>query len=224
VAGLLLLIGLFVAFGLDPLARRGMESVSSRAMGVAIELREVRLRLRGQVEIEGATVGNPFQYTEPVALRITRLDAFLDRGSLTSPEILIRDMIVTAPEFIVEFQAGVSNVAVLVYRFLAAIPPDAPKFRIERLRVREAVVHVRSGEIKGGEAVFHLPYLELHNFGDAPGTSSTLQLLGALFLQLLAGGAMEQEDVAFPSGLRKSFKAELERSSAAIKGAGSRRP
>jgi hypothetical protein len=223
-AGLVLLLGLFVALFLDSLARRGMESVSSHAMGVAIELGELRLKLRGRVEIERATVGNPAEYREAVALRIARLDAYLDRGSLTGSEIRIPDMIVTQPDFTVEFRDGVSNVAVLVDRLLSAIPADAPKFRIERLRVREAVVRVRSGEIKGGETVFRLPDLELQNFGDAPGTAPTGRLVAALFLQLLAGGAMEQEDTSFPSGLRKSFKAELERSSAAFKGAGPRRP
>ena len=223
-AGVLLLLVLFVAFAMDPLARRGMEKVARDAIGAAVELQQVRLKLRGTVEIERAVVGNPSGYQEAVAMRITRLDAFLDRSSLTGSEIRIHDMLVIQPDFTVEFVDGVSNVAVLVDRLIAAIPADAPKFRIERLRVREAVVRIRSGEIAGGETVFRLPDLELHDFGDAPGTASTAQLLGALFLQVLAGGAMEQENAAFPSGLRKSFKAELHRSSAAIKGAGHQRP
>jgi hypothetical protein len=114
-------------------------------------------------------------------------------------------MLVIRPDFTVEFANGTSNLAVLVQRLIDAIPEDAPRFKIERLRVREAVVRI-------GKTVLHLPDLELRNFGDAPGTASTANLLLALFLQILAGGAMEQEEAAFP----KSFAGEVKRSAAAI--------
>jgi len=223
-AALVVSFGLFLAFGIDIVARRGIEKVVRDALGAPIEIRKVRLRLKGKAEIEGARIGNPGGFQEPVALDLAALDAFLDGDSLSGPEIRIYDMLAIRPEFTVVFLNGKSNVAVLVERLIEAIPADAPKFRIERLRAREAVVRVRSPEIPGGEAVFRLPDLEVRNFGDAPGTASTANLLIALFLQLLAGGAMEQEEVAFPEGLRKSFRAELQKSSAAIKGAGARRP
>jgi hypothetical protein len=114
--------------------------------------------------------------------------------------------------------------AVLVDRLLDAIPADAPRFRIERLRIREAVVRVHVPGTAGEPIVIHLPDLELHKFGDAPGTASTANLLLAVFLQTLAGGAMEQEQIAFPEGLKKSFGEELKRSKKAIQDAGSRRP
>jgi hypothetical protein len=216
--------GLFLAFGIDFVARRGIEKVVRDALGAPIEIRKVRLRLKGKAEIEGARIGNPGGFQGPVALDLPALDAFLDGDSLSGSKILIYDMLAIRPEFTVEFVDGKSNVAVLVERLLEAIPSDAPKFRIQRLRVRGAVVRVRSSEIAGGETVFRLPDLELQDFGDAPDAASTANILLALFLQLLAGGAMEQEDIAFPEGLRKSFGAELKKSSAAIKGAAARRP
>lgn len=224
VAGLAVAFALFLAFGIDIVARRGIEHVVREALGAPVELRKVRLRLKGKAEIEGARIGNPGGFENPVALDIATLDAYLDGDSLSGPEIRIHDMVVVRPEFTVEFLEGKSNVALLVERLLAAIPADAPRFRIERLRVREAVVRVRSPEIAGGETVFRLPDLELQQFGDAPGTASTANLLLAAFLQLLAGGAMEQEEAAFRGGLKKSFSAELERSSAAIKEARAKRP
>lgn len=223
-AALVVSFGLFLAFGIDIVARRGIEKVVRDALGAPIEIRKVRLRLKGKAEIEGARIGNPGGYQGAVALDLAALDAFLDGDSLSGSEILIYDMLAIRPEFTVEFLEGKSNLAVLVERLIEAIPPDAPRFRIQRLRVREAVVRVRSPEIAGGETVFRIPDLELQNFGDAPGTASTANLLIALFLQLLGGGTMEQENSAFPEGLRKSFGAELKKSSAALQRAGARRP
>lgn len=217
VAGLAMLAGLFLIFGVDHLAHRGIERVVRETLGAPVEIRDVRIRFRGKAEIEGARIGNPAGYQEAVALDIASLDAFFDPGSLRSDEILIRDMLVIRPEFTVEFARGTSNMAVLVERLLDAIPTDAPRFRIERLRVRGAAVRFRSPDIAGGQTTFHLPDLEIHNFGDAPGTASTANILMALFLQLLAGGSMEQEEAAFPGGLRKSFGDELKRSSETIK-------
>jgi len=222
IAGAVLIGGLFLTFGLDRLAHRTIESAVRDALGAPVDIRKVRVRLKGKAEIDHARVGNPGGFLEPLALEVAALDAFLDPGSLFGSEIRIHDMVVLRPTFTVVFQEGRSNVAVLVERLLDAIPADAPWFRIERLRVREAVVRFRSAEITGGETVFRLPDLELRNFGDAPGTASTANLLMALFLQVLAGGAMEQEEVAFPGGLRKSFGDELQRSSAAIHAAGRR--
>jgi len=218
-AALVVSFGLFLAFGIDIVARRGIEKVVGDALGAPIEIRKVRLRLKGKAEIEGARIGNPSGFQGAVALDLAALDAFLDGDSLSGHEILIYDMLAIRPEFTVEFLDGKSNVAVLVERLLEAIPADAPKFRIQRLRVREAVVRIRSPQIAAGETVFRLPDLEIRDFGDAPGTASTANILIALFLQLLAGGAVEQENIAFPEDLRKSFGAELKKSSAAIKGA-----
>lgn len=205
VAVLAALFGLFLAFGIDIVARRGIQKVVKDALGAPAEIQKVRLRLSGKAEITGARIGNPGGYEKPAALDIASLDAFVDPDTLSSDVLVIHDMLVIRPEFTVEFENGKSNMAVLVERLLDAIPADAPRFRIERLRVREAVVRI-------GSTVLHLPDLELKDFGDAPGTASTAQLLLAVFLQILAGGAVEQEEAAFP----KSFGGELKRSAAAI--------
>jgi hypothetical protein len=205
VAGLAVLFGLFLAFGIDVVARRGIQKVIKDALGAPAEIQKVRLRLSGKAEITGARIGNPGGYERPVALDIANLEAFLDTDTLSSDVLVIHDMLVIRPDFTVEFENGTSNIAVLVDRLLNAIPADAPRFKIERLRVREAVVRI-------GTTVLHLPDLELKNFGDAPGTASTANLLLALFLQILAGGAVEREEAAFP----KSFGAEMKRSAAAI--------
>jgi hypothetical protein len=205
VAALAVLFGLFLAFGIDVVARRGIQKVIKQALGAPAEIQKVRLRLSGKAEITGARIGNPGGYQEAKALDIASLDAFLDTDTLSREVLVIHDMLVIRPDFTVEFANGTSNLAVLVQRLIDAIPEDAPRFKIERLRVREAVVRI-------GKTVLHLPDLELRNFGDAPGTASTANLLLALFLQILAGGAMEQEEAAFP----KSFAGEVKRSAAAI--------
>jgi hypothetical protein len=168
IAAAVLVGGLFLAFGLDRLAHRAIENAVREALGAPVEIRKVRVRWKGKAEIDHARIGNPGGYLEPLALEVSSLDAFLDRGSLFGPEIQIHDMVVVRPTFTVVFQEGRSNVGVLVERLLDAIPADAPWFRIERLRVREAVVRIRSAEIPGGETVFRLPDLELRNFGDSP--------------------------------------------------------
>lgn len=223
-AALAILFALFLAFGIDIVARRGIQSVIRNALGAPAELRSVKLRLRGTAEIEGARIGNPGGYQQAKALDIARLDAFLDTDTLSKDVLVIHDMLVIRPDFTVEFLDGTSNVAVLVDRLLAAIPADAPRFRIDRLRIREAVVRIHVPGQTGEPIVFHLPDLELHNFGDAPGTASTANLLLAVFLQTLAGGAIEQEQKAFPEGLRRSFGEELKRTKKAIQDAGSHRP
>jgi hypothetical protein len=215
-AALAVLFGLFLAFGIDIVARRGIRRVVREALGAPVELGSVRLRLKGTAEIEDARIGNPGGYQKPVALDITRLDAYLDTDTLSGDVLVIRDMLAIRPVFTVEFLNGRSNVAVLVERLLEAIPADAPRFRIDRLRIREAEVRIHVPGTSGEPVVFHLPDLELHDFGDAPGTASTAHLLLAVFLQTLAGGAMEQEEIAFPEGLRRSFAEELKRTKKAI--------
>jgi hypothetical protein len=217
-AGLSLLAGLFLAFGVDWLARRTVEKAVRGALGSSIEIGDFRVRFKGgHAQLAQARIGNPGGYQEPLALEVVSLDAFVEPGSIFSREILIHVMLAVRPQVTVEFLDGASNVAVLVARLIDAIPADAPRFRIERLRVREALVRFRSSALPGGETVFRLPDLEVLNFGDAPDTASPANILLALFFQLLAGGALEQEQVAFPEGLRKSFGDELKKSSAALR-------
>src|SRR6185295_11810946 len=119
VAALLLALGLFVAFGADVVARKGIEKVARDALGARVDIRSLRLRVKGKAEFEGVRIGNPGGYQEPVALEIASLDAFLDPASLSGgKEIVIHDMLAVRPEFTVEFLDGTSNLAILVERLI----------------------------------------------------------------------------------------------------------
>src|SRR6185503_10319886 len=86
-AALVVSFGLFLAFGIDIVARRGIEKVVRDALGAPIEIRKVRLRLKGKAEIEGARIGNPGGFPGAVALDLAALDAFLDGDSLSGSEL-----------------------------------------------------------------------------------------------------------------------------------------
>lgn len=218
-SGLALILALTWAFGVDPLARRTFESLAREALGVPVYVRGATIQMRGKVDIQGMEISNPGGFQEPLACEIQGFDGFLDLSSFSGKEIVIHDMVVIRPVFTVEFAGGKSNWAVLVDTLLQGIPADAPKFRITRLRLREATIRIRSAAAAGGLAVFHLPDVELENFGDAPGTASTFNLLFAALLQILAGGAMEQEEAAFPGDHRKSFGEEVKGAAAALEAA-----
>ena len=86
-AALVVSFGLFLAFGIDLVVRRGIERVVRDALGAPIEIRKVRLRLKGKAEIEGARIGNPGGFPGAVALDLAALDAFLDGDSLSGSEL-----------------------------------------------------------------------------------------------------------------------------------------
>lgn len=216
VLGLAALLALTWTFAVDPIARRTFESLAREALGAPVYVQKARIQLRGRVDIAGMEIGNPSGFQEPLACEIARFDGFLEIASLSTKEIVIHDLVVIRPVFTVEFADGKSNWAILVDNLLNALPADAPKFRITRLRLREATLRVRSA---AGFTAFDLPDLELENFGDAPNTASTFNLLFATLLQILAGGAMEQEEVAFPGDHRKGFAAEMKHASKALENA-----
>lgn len=214
---LLLAAGLLYGFGIDLYCRRYVEKLAEGALRVPVHIERAEISIHGRSALHGISIVNPPGYREPEAFLADHLDGYLEAHSVFEPTIRMRDLVLVHPVFTLDFLDGRSNFGVLIANLSGdpvdpdAVPPEIPgqKFRISRLRVIDGSVRFRSDAAKGGFIDVVLPELELHDFGDAPGSEPSLQKILALVFEAMAGSALKAENPGIPADLRRGFVEEL---------------
>jgi hypothetical protein len=205
---------------LDMLAKLAIERLGSEITGVAVRVDSVRIEAtEGRGTIRGLLVGNPKGFEAPHALKLGEMHLALDPASLAKGAVLIRELVLAAPEVVYERGQGSDNLALIqkavnawVEKHAGASKPDGGagmKFVVERVTVRDGVARF------GTAASLPIPDLQLRDVGKKSGGASAGEVVKQVWdailrsitvLALKAGGAIKDAAKGALEGVQKLFK------------------
>lgn len=228
---LLVLVALVTAAGfaylrLGAVVKAAVEAAGPRVAGVEVRLASVSISpFSGRGSLRGLFVGNPQGYKTASAVKVGSVRVAVDLRSLLSDTLVVREVVVEAPEITYELGPGGSNIARIqknVEAFVPASPkgekPAAPKKEkkviVDLFAVREGKVNFSAAVLGGKELSIPLPALELRDIGRKSNGASAKEVLSQVTGEvgrgvgkavagggdLLKGGAKALEGVAGGAG------------------------
>jgi hypothetical protein len=169
--------GIWVYSSLDALVKTAIETYGPEITAVPVKVAAVKLApADGEGALDGLVIANPKGFRTAHALSAGRIELGVDIASVAKDVIVIRKIIVIAPQITYESGDGVSNIDVIqrnVEKFAGAKPRDkkepGKKLIVERLLIKDARASY-AGALTAGKAVgVPLPDIELRDIGKAKG-------------------------------------------------------
>ncbi len=162
-----------------------VERVGSDATQAKVTLGSADVALAsGTGTLRDLTIGNPAGFTSDHAIRLGQISVTLDIASVKSNPIVIKEIVVGAPQITYEFGPNGSNLDALkrnVAAYTGAGGGSAPKqsdeaggrrLVIENLYIRDGRVDVRASFLKDENAGTTLPEIRLRDIGKQGGTAT----------------------------------------------------
>jgi hypothetical protein len=185
---ILLIIAIVVmAYSLDWVVKKGIQTVGGRVTKVDVKLKSVSLSLlSGAGEFKGFVVGNPTGFGTPWAINMETLKLAVEPRSLLSDKIVIRTIKIEAPEITFETDLRGNNLSRILANITGApanqtsapaqpatpAPPQQAKerkrFQLDDLLIKDGKVHVSVTQLGGRNATVSLPEIHLQDFGKGP--------------------------------------------------------
>lgn len=194
--GLLILVvivaaGLFYLWqGRDRFIKTAIEEAGSRATQVSVTLNQVDSGnvLDGSVALRGLVVGNPAGFKTESAFKLGEVSVKVDPGSVMSDIIVVKEVVIAAPQVTYEFGAGGSNIGTIqknVEKMAGGQSGGASsssddgsgkKVVIENLYVRDGKVNVSADFLQGKQTGTNLPTIHLKDIGKSSGGASPTEV------------------------------------------------
>ena len=156
--------------------KAGVETFGPEVTQTPITLDAVELSaFSGSGSISGLVVGNPEGFNTPHSIKLDGFSMKLEPLSLLSDKIVINEIIIEAPEFVLETGIGLqkSNIGKILENIEAFTGPSeeseeagsSKSIQIDLLRITDAKVKL-SNKLMGGQALMvPLPNIELTDIG-----------------------------------------------------------
>jgi len=194
----LVVIGVYFFFSsLDSIVKAAIEKIGSSATQAEVRVKAVNIELTsGKGALRGLTVGNPSGFKTERALSLGEISLQVDVGSVTKDTIVIKEIVVTAPEVTYEIGGQGSNIDALrrnVDAYAGAAKGKAQKAEgggegkkliVENLYIRNGKVNVSASALGGKTLGAPLPDIHLTNIGKQSGGATAgevvRQVLGAI--------------------------------------------
>jgi hypothetical protein len=176
---ILLIIGIVVmAYSLDWVIKKGVQTVGGRVTQVDVKLKSVSLSLlSGAGEFKGLIIGNPPGYATPWAINVGTLGLAVEPRTLLSDKIVIRTIKVEAPEITFETDLRGNNLSQILANVTggpgtqtnAPGQPEAAKgnrkFQVDDFLIKDGKVHVSVKQLGAQTAIVSLPEIHLQDLG-----------------------------------------------------------
>lgn len=164
---------------LDFLVKMALERYGPDVTGVKVDVGEVRISPRdGLGTIRALELGNAKGFSAPRAARFGEIRVAIDPATLTEPVVVIRELVLDAPQITYERSGRASNLdaiqaSIQGYAKKAAgaeVASGEPRsarrrFIIERLAIRGARVTMTNPALRGQGITFDLPDVQLREVG-----------------------------------------------------------
>jgi len=208
----------------DTFIKTAVEEAGARATKVAVTLNEVDTGnvLDGAVALRGLVVGNPAGFKTDSAFKLGEVSVKVDPSSVTSDVIVIKEVVIAAPQVTYEFAGSGSNIGTIQKNVQEmaggggsgggseSSSDSGKKVVIENLYVRDGKVNVSADFLQGQQTGTNLPTIHLKDIGKGGGASPTEvaeQVIAAL--SKAATGAVGKLDVgAIKDALGKELGAK----------------
>ncbi|NQV79257.1 MAG: hypothetical protein HQ495_01825, partial [Alphaproteobacteria bacterium] len=199
----------------DSIVKAAIERVGSDVTKTTVSVDDVSISLRsGEGVVRGLTIGHPEGFEERV-MRIGEARIVLDIGSLTSDTIIIKEIIVTAPQVTVEVNRGGTNVSRLQDTLsqgsgdgAASTGDDNPenkkKLIIERITIADGRVDLKAAGLERGVGA-DLPSITLNDIGKDGGGAKPAEVAKVI----LAAVSAAASQAAIRSGVLQKLEGEV---------------
>lgn len=194
VAVIVLLLLVTVIFFLGQIVKTAIETVGPKAAGVSMTVEKVRVYpLAGRVRIKGLIIGNPEGFNTPSAMELGDFRVNVSIGSLFTDTIVVKEILIEAPEITYEKSLRSSNLATLQKNLAPKEAGDEPekeaektpekksspakKLIIEDFQLNNAKVNVTITELGGKKLSLPLPNIQLKDIGKDTGGADIQQVV-----------------------------------------------
>jgi len=175
----------------DRFIKTAIEEAGSRATQVSVTLKTVDTGnvLDGSVALRGLTVGNPAGFKTDSAFKLGEVSVKVDPASVMSDTIVIKEVVIGAPQVTYEFGAGGSNIGTIqknVEKMAGGSSGGGSssssgggggkKVVIENLYVRDGKVNVSADFLQGKQTGTNLPTIHLKDIGKSSGGASPTEV------------------------------------------------
>ncbi len=173
--------GIWYTLGnLDSIIKAAVEKYGSEATKTQVSLSGVQLKLKeGSAALNGFRMGNPAGFKTDKAMSFGTVSVKIDPGTVTSDVIVIKEVVIAAPDITYESGSGGSNFDVIqknVDAYAKSLgagggkqetkkKEGGPKIIIENLYVRDGKVALNSPLLLGKTVTVPLPDIHLKDIG-----------------------------------------------------------
>ena len=193
----------FLASNLDSIVEKTIETIGPDMTGVSVKVSKVSIKLTdGRGEIIGLAVGSPKGYKASQTVRLGSIVLALDPATVTKDVIVVRELIIEAPDMTYEKGPGGSNLDVIQRNVDAYVKKNfggasrdkskkdgaakETKFIIEKLQIRNGKVNM-PGAIAGRDIKAALPPVNLQNVGKSRGGATGAEVASIVVKQMTDG-------------------------------------
>lgn len=200
VVGIVVIIAVvlfFVVSNLDKIIKAAVEKYGSEVTQVDVRLNQAKVSITsGEGALRGLTVGNPAGFNTKQALSLGEIKVVMDVGTVTKNPIVIKEILISAPEVTYELGAKGSNIDTIKKNVSAyggggggpakqekpSEPSDkeSKKLVIQNLRIEKGKVDISSTLLKGEKLSAELPVIQLKDIGKSKGGASPEEIVKTL--------------------------------------------
>lgn len=182
---------LFVAtLFLGPIVKGAVESAGPKMAQVPMELKKADISVfTGKTRLEGLLIGNPEGFKTPHAIKLANFSMDMSVPSVLSDKILIREIVIDGPEITYEMSLSGSNLK-RIQKNLAGEKgeeepaPESPepadgggkKVQIDDLVIKNGMIRVSSGAMRGKAVTVPLPTIHLQGIGKEKEGASVVEV------------------------------------------------
>ncbi len=186
---------------LDFVVKATIEHFGPDIVGAPVKVGSVDLSARdGRGMLRAIEIGNPPGYSSPRALRAGTVAVGIDPSTLGADVVVIRDILVDAPEITYELKGGTNNLEAIRRNIEAYVRragegagaggaparPAGRRYVIGRITLRGAKVTMTNPLLRGGGLTFDLPDVDLRDVGKRSGGVTAAQAASLVTGALLA--------------------------------------
>ncbi len=199
---MLLVLAVLVAAGLfwlsrnmDSLVKQGIERYGSAMTQAQVTVGAVNISpTDGKGSLRDLSVGNPAGFKTAHALKVALVEIELDVATLTKDVLVIRRIVIEAPDVIYEKGATLTNFDAIAQHIAGSVASTRAKsdkagskrFIVEHLSVHNAKAQASAAFMNGKTVALTLTDIQLNNLGRAQGGLTANELGGAVVAALSA--------------------------------------
>ena len=191
---ILVLIVIVVLF-MGQIIKAGIETAGPKIAGVPMSVEKVRVNpLTGNVHVKALIIGNPEGFKTDSLMELGEFNLDIALGSLFTDTIVIKQILIDAPEITYEKALRSSNISTLLDNLAPAEKPKAdvaeePKEKkgaakkvvIEDFQLNDAKVHVTLTALGGKKMTLSLPSIQMQDIGKDTGGTDIKEVVSEVF-------------------------------------------
>jgi hypothetical protein len=216
----------FLYSSLDSLVKAAVEKYGSEITQTDVRLNEVEIApTSGKASLRGFKMGNPKPFKTESAFRLGEVSMTLDVSSITKDPIVIKEILIAAPQVTYELSPKGSNLDAIKRNVNAYMGTEqskgsskeggrgGPKLVVENLIIRDGKVNVSATGLTGSTMSASLPNIHLKDIGKKKNGATPGELAEKVIEAITrgTGKAVASLDLGEALGAAKKKAAEAEK-------------